>query len=547
MAKKPPEPDFFVNAREPALGVGIVVKRSQDGTQTFKFASGERVFKDAYVRLYMKPAFGVAPAVKAQLVPPPPRPTAVQARARHPQLEAEILAELDAPGAYLVYADWLQQQQDPRGELIVAQHDGAAARAKKLLAEQAAYFMPKMLDVVLRLPKRAGQPRSTATWRWGFLDEVRLALPATEKARYIALDEVIADVVAHPSGRFLRRLVLGQQPGSSYTFIAPLAAIARAQPEALRELVVGDFEATDMALARTRAGDLAPVLRGTPALRSLRVKAGELRCSRRIDHPALRSLSIETVELATREVNAILDGALPELEALELASDGLGFTQAQLLKLRSKTPLFPKLRHLALRGSLDTYHVIDALLAGPLLARLETLELDRCDLDVTGASRIIERAAAFAHLKRFAIRGTRLSAELQARLAEKLGNAELAPAARFAISESEVVADAPDEASLAAARKVAHPDKWMALAYDPRRDRVWGEYEGSDHYHVFVQFRGGRREVGCECPSPKNPCKHALALMLLAARQHPFPDREVPAAVMRHASRERPVYGWDDY
>jgi uncharacterized protein (TIGR02996 family) len=545
MAKKPPEPDFFVNAREPALGVGIVVKRSQDGTQTFKFAGGERVFKDAYVKLYMKPAFGVSPEIKAKLVPPPPKPTAIAAKARHPALEAEILEQPDEAGPYLVYADWLQQQQDPRGELIVAQHDRAGAREKKLLAQHAAYFMPVMLDRALRVPKRAGQPRSTATWRYGFLDEVRLALPPTEKAQYLALEEVIADVLAHPSGAFLRRLVLGQGAGASYTYIAQLAALARAKHAGLRELVVGDFEPTDMELAQTRAGDLTPMLRATPALRSLRVKAGELRFTQPVAHAALRSLSIETVELATREVNAIVDGTLPALTTLELASEGLGLTRAHLLKLRAKTPLFPNLRHLALRGTLDTYYLIDALLAGPLLARLETLELVRCDLDAAGASRIIDRADAFAHLKRFAISGTRLSAELQATLATKLGNAQLAPTARFAISESDVVAEAPDRASLTAARKVAHPAKWMALGYDARRDRVWGEYEGSDHYHVFVQFRGGHHEVGCECPSPKNPCKHAIALMLLAARQHAFPEREVPAAVVRHASRERPVYGWD--
>jgi hypothetical protein len=302
-----------------------------------------------------------------------------------------------------------------------------------------------------------------------------------------------------------------------------------------------------MELAQTRAGDLSPMLRATPALRSLRVKAGELRCSQPIEHAALRSLSIETVELATREVNALCDGALPQLETLELASDGLGFTTAQLVKLRAKTPWLAKLRHLVLRGTLDTYYLIDALLGGPLLARLETLELDRCDLDAAGVARILDRAPEFAHLQRFTISGARIPKELQATLSEKLGNTQLAPTARFAISESDVVAEAPDRASLTAARKVAHPDKWMALGYDARRDRVWGEYEGGDHYHVFVQFRGGRHDVGCECPSPKNPCKHAIALMLLAARQHAFPEREVPAAVMRHASRERPVYGWDEY
>jgi len=45
--------------------------------------------------------------------------------------------------------------------------------------------------------------------------------------------------------------------------------------------------------------------------------------------------------------------------------------------------------------------------------------------------------------------------------------------------------------------------------------------------------------------SPKHPCKHALALMLLATGPHPFADRAMPADVMRNAARERPSYHFD--
>ena len=76
------------------------------------------------------------------------------------------------------------------------------------------------------------------------------------------------------------------------------------------------------------------------------------------------------------------------------------------------------------------------------------------------------------------------------------------------------------------------------------RDRVWGEYEGRDHYYVFADLRG---QSGCDCPSPKQPCKHSLALRLLAAHQHAFVERPVPDAIVRHASRERPTYGRDWY
>src|SRR5687767_3359435 len=40
----------------------------------------------------------------------------------NPELEKRILANPDDAEAYLVYGDWLQSQGDPRGELVVLQH-----------------------------------------------------------------------------------------------------------------------------------------------------------------------------------------------------------------------------------------------------------------------------------------------------------------------------------------------------------------------------------------------------------------------------------------
>ena len=41
--------------------------------------------------------------------------------ARDPGLEARIAEDLDALEPYLIYADWLQERGDPRGELITMQ------------------------------------------------------------------------------------------------------------------------------------------------------------------------------------------------------------------------------------------------------------------------------------------------------------------------------------------------------------------------------------------------------------------------------------------
>ena len=83
------------------------------------------------------------------------------------------------------------------------------------------------------------------------------------------------------------------------------------------------------------------------------------------------------------------------------------------------------------------------------------------------------------------------------------------------LTTEQVLALAPDSASAAAARKLAHPRDWRNLA---RSDlALWGECQGSALYQVRVHLPDAT--VKCSCPSRKFPCKHALALMLIAAGQ----------------------------
>ena len=78
-----------------------------------------------------------------------------------------------------------------------------------------------------------------------------------------------------------------------------------------------------------------------------------------------------------------------------------------------------------------------------------------------------------------------------------------------------MLALAPDSASAAAARKLAHPRDWRHLG---RSDiALWGECQGSALYQVRVHVPDAT--VKCSCPSRKFPCKHALALMLIAVGQ----------------------------
>jgi hypothetical protein len=78
-----------------------------------------------------------------------------------------------------------------------------------------------------------------------------------------------------------------------------------------------------------------------------------------------------------------------------------------------------------------------------------------------------------------------------------------------------VLALAPDEASVKAARGLVAPAKWPMLGADAAA--VWGECQGSGSKPYQTQVDLSGPAFRCSCPSRKFPCKHGLALLLLRA------------------------------
>ncbi|MCB1769707.1 MAG: SWIM zinc finger family protein [Candidatus Competibacteraceae bacterium] len=83
------------------------------------------------------------------------------------------------------------------------------------------------------------------------------------------------------------------------------------------------------------------------------------------------------------------------------------------------------------------------------------------------------------------------------------------------LTTEQIVAFAPDDASVKAARGLARPGKWAALGQNNRA--LWGECKGSALYQVCVDL--AEPAFKCTCPSRKFPCKHALGLLLMASGQ----------------------------
>jgi hypothetical protein len=97
---------------------------------------------------------------------------------------------------------------------------------------------------------------------------------------------------------------------------------------------------------------------------------------------------------------------------------------------------------------------------------------------------------------------------------------------------------APDQASLAAARKLLKPSSWPTLAEG--EGLVWGECQGSGATPYRVVVNEADAGYKCTCPSRKFPCKHALALMWLRAdKSAAFAAASVPDWVKDWLSRRR--------
>ncbi len=80
-------------------------------------------------------------------------------------------------------------------------------------------------------------------------------------------------------------------------------------------------------------------------------------------------------------------------------------------------------------------------------------------------------------------------------------------------THAQAEAAAPDTKSIAAGRKNARPGAWSHTGHD--EDALWGSCSGSRVYNVRCDLTD--LTTSCSCPSRKFPCKHAIALMMIAA------------------------------
>lgn len=297
-------------------------------------------------------------------------------------LEAAIIENPDDPAGYLVYADWLQQQGNPAGELIAhAYRNGDIAPA---LLGRFADAKPETFEL---------------EWQHGFIKAATIGweLFGGEDDDDPAHAQLAA-FLALPAARFLQKLALGPTAHESEMSMNALAtAIEEAAPPNLRDLFIGDTSDWDISSTSTAA----PASASVPQLRKLRLHGGQVSLEAEIDLPHLVDFAVESGGLDKPSIRSIATARWPNLESLEIwfgdpnygATGGLDDI-AEILAGKG----LAKVRHLGLRNCPFADEVAVALTTAPILRQLTSLDLSMGNLSDRGLAAMLDAKAAFAHL-----------------------------------------------------------------------------------------------------------------------------------------------------
>jgi uncharacterized protein (TIGR02996 family) len=326
--------------------------------------------------------------------------------AANAQLEAQILQSPDDLALYQVYADWLIEQGDLRGELIAlslrAQWSGSAedaALATKFMEDHAEVWFGDLAD-------KRGSDDVAFSFRLGFIDSVRIG-PALDAYESSDLDfgEVVRSLSQISHYDFIREIAVGGfsddddfEPSWDHV-IQAFEEVG--VPTNLASLTFDCGGYWD--ISSTNLGRLGPLCPALSRLKHLRIRMGAMDLSA-ISLPHLESLTIVTGGLTEQNLRDIAEAEWPSLTKLSLCVGqgpgdyGCDVTRPGLLRFLRSVKV-PRVTHLGVLNSNFADDVPGALAGTRLLPQLKVLDLSLGTFSDDGARAILERRGEFAHLE----------------------------------------------------------------------------------------------------------------------------------------------------
>jgi uncharacterized protein (TIGR02996 family) len=327
-----------------------------------------------------------------------------------PSLDAQLRVDPDDREVALIYADWLQQREHPRGKLIALQaarrdrpdDEDLIESERELLEIHADVFLGPLADW---LSVEDGPEQIEVAWDLGFIERVKII------GRFDEPVDIVWSVLRHPSCRFLRELVIGCVRSGDQDNTGISATILRAGPKPpLRRLVIADFDDSDLDsidISRAPIGDLRGLGEAYPTLEEVILKGTGDVLLGTLDLPRVKRFALRTSTLRKATLATILGAPWPVLEDLELWFGDIERGYGAECELADLAPLFarrwPHLRALRIMNSPFSDEVVGAICAWPEAAQLATLDWALGTLSEDGARELVAHRAKFPRLSRLGV------------------------------------------------------------------------------------------------------------------------------------------------
>jgi uncharacterized protein (TIGR02996 family) len=321
----------------------------------------------------------------------------------------------DDLNARMVFADWLQQEGDPRGELITLHSK---------LGERVADTELTLEDEKEREKDPMGYREKTLrrrfrghfygafsafdahafrfSWRLGFLD------------RADVMGHDLDKLIANPSSRFLERLLVTEQVSGAAKAIE---SGTMALPPTLKDVAIGklgkgrdddapDEESEDSDEKKEARKTTLTIGGGTSINKLPRVTELSVSC-RNLNVLDLDLPKVTDLQLFARTLT--MDGAkafsLPSLEYFAIVTDDLDVFSTALAELFENPPKkLTRFRLSVTRGPADPFAYLAALFHSPLMKQLKELDLRNSGFNTQDLPFFVDEAKYLKHLETLDLR-----------------------------------------------------------------------------------------------------------------------------------------------
>lgn len=354
----------------------------------------------------------------------------------NPKLEAPIFANPEDLDAWSVYGDWLQEEGDPRGELVSLEveaargNDNAAAQKRRaeLLAEHENAWLGKKLVEAIEM-QNDGDEVLEIEWKLGFIHKVTLRAN-WDFGGEMTVPEMFRELIKLESFKFVNEIVFGCTDLEGETdfddVMLPLSKVGKLP--SIRRLTVGEYDYEEQELTWVKVGNCGRLWPVLPNLEFFKARGGGISLGK-LEHEHLEELVLETAGLPKDAVKSLAAAKLPSLVKLDawIGNEERSEEHGEHSDIDDLKPLLtgvgvPKLKHLGLKNCDYQDDIAVALATAPIVAQLETLDLSMGVMAEAGAQAVIEHSGHFAHLSKIDLSDNCIDDAEVAALQEKFGD-----------------------------------------------------------------------------------------------------------------------------